>query len=280
MQILPHEKQILNISEKVSRKKTNLDIKILFDAYHNYRKKLIQLSDNNEFKLVTQKVNLLNEYAQIVYAQDYWKHLCGNISKIYSSLFEEFFFELLKDMPELNRFPTMVLGKAKTYLQLSLAPGNIEDFFNHPCVHIKSKQQDFTISKIIQCSFNNKNSTEILKKDIVVPTVVIECKRYVAVTMLDQIAYEAQRLKEGNPFALFIVAAEQSALSKAINLGEYRFIDEIFILRKQKRTNSPENQNPVDFDVVWQLYDLIKKYLSSNWADVEKRLKTGKLIHP
>ena len=52
--------------------------------------------------------------------------------------------------------------------------------------------------------------------------------------MLGQSSYEAQRLKQGNPYALYIIVAEQNALIEDVNLKNLP-IDEIFILIRQKR---------------------------------------------
>jgi len=92
--------------------------------------------------------------------------------------------------------------------------------------------------------------------------------------MFDQADYEAQRLKEGNPFALYVIVAKQNALSNDVNLKNTK-VDEIFILRKQKRS---KKKKPVDSSVVNELYKFVKDYLSLDWFDNRKATERGRLI--
>jgi hypothetical protein len=52
-------------------------------------------------------------------------------------------------------------------------------------------------------------------------------------------------------------------------------IDQVFILRKQKRDASP--RKPIDTDVVYQFFQMVQNYLTEDWrkADATER---GKLI--
>ena len=126
-------------------------------------------------------------------------------------------------------------GQVHAYTDLSFAPRDFSDFINRPGVYINKKNQDFAISKIVNCVFETNGKQETAQ--IIVPAVAIECKTFIPSTMLGQSSYEAQRLKQGNPYALYLIVAEQNALSEDVNLKNLS-IDEIFILRKQKR-NTP-----------------------------------------
>jgi len=98
--------------------------------------------------------------------------------------------------------------------------------------------------------------------------------------MLGQSIYEAQLLKQGNPFSLYIIVAEQNALSDDVNLKNI-LIDDIFILRKQKRNsqkNSVTDKKPIDYDVIKDLYDFVKMYLNKEWFNNEKATERGRLI--
>ena len=125
----------------------------------------------------------------------------------------------------------------------------------------------------MSCVFRTGGNEE--KVELIVPAVAIECKAYIPKTMFDQAQYEAQRLKEGNPFALYIIVAEQNALSNDVNLKNTK-VDEIFILRKQKRISK---KKPIDSGVVSDLYKFVKEYLEKDWFDSRKAMEKGRLIN-
>jgi hypothetical protein len=170
------------------------------------------------------------------------------------------------------------VGQAKAYTDLSFVPKDFADFVKNPGVYVNKKNQDFTISKIVRCIFETNKKQE--KVDLIVPAVAIECKTFIPSTMLGQSAFEAQRLKQGNPFALYIIVAEQNALSEDVNLKNSP-IDEIFILRKQKR-NSAKNRvidkKPIYSEVVKELYEFVKYHLASDWFNPSKATERGRLI--
>jgi len=218
-------------------------------------------------------VALLNNYS------DYINSISGHFKfqdKLGSSVIEEFLFLLLRDIPGLKKDldnGLLFMGQADAYLNLSFSPRNLKDFMSNPGVYINRKNQDFTISKKVNCVFKtNKNEERI---DLIVPAVAIESKAYIPKTMFDQAAYEAMRLKEGNPFALCIIVAEQNALSNDVNLKNTK-IDEVFILRKQKRSKI---RKPIDHLVVRELYRFVKNYLNTDWFDNKKATERGKLIN-
>lgn len=231
-----------------------------------------RLSSENAKELHA-KVALLNNYSDyITSTSEHFKFQ----DKLGSSVIEEFLFLLFKDIPGLKEDlgnGLLFMGQADAYLNLSFAPRNLKDFINNPGVYINRKNQDFTISKKVNCVFKTNENEE--KLDLIVPAVAIESKAYIPKTMFDQAAYEAQRLKEGNPFALYVIVAEQNALSNDVNLKNTK-VDEVFILRKQKRNKI---KKPIDSAVVSELYKFVKNYLNTDWFDNRKATERGKLIN-
>jgi hypothetical protein len=258
----------------------DLTIKELAKKYIQWSKRNTELNSESEEEL-TEKVRILNEYKNIVDKLTHEIRYFKSQEKMSSSVIEEFLFYLLKDIPSIKanvRDGLIYMGSANAYTDLSFAPKNIKDFIKYPNVYINYKNQDFTISKNIKCTFETNDNKEI--KEIIVPAVAIECKTYIPSTQLGQSIYEAQLLKQGNPYSLYIIVAEQNALSNDVNLKNIP-IDEIFILRKQKRTdfkNKIINKKPIDYKVVKDLYDYIKDYLSKDWFNNEKATERGRLI--
>lgn len=261
----------LNIKNKKSRANHPIILNEIEEKYNDWKKNIEALNSETKEELV-KKVSLLNDYMD--YIDSISMHFKPQ-DKLESSILEEFLYFLLKDIPDLKNdldSGLLFMGQTEAYLDLSFAPKNLRDFVSNPCVYINKKNQDFTISKKVNCIFKSNKKEE--KVELVVPAVVIECKAYIPKTMFDQAAYEAQRLKEGNPFALYIIAAEQNALSNDVNLKNIK-VDEIFILRKQKRNNK---KKPIDSIVVDELYNFVKTYLKKDWFDNQKATEKGRLI--
>ncbi|MDR0785769.1 MAG: Bpu10I family restriction endonuclease [Treponema sp.] len=235
-------------------------------------------SENNDE--LEKKVRALNEYKNFVDELTYNKYFIMQ-DKMSSSIMEEFLFYLFKDIPSIKSSISeglIYMGSANAYTDLSFAPKNLKDFLTRPNVFINYKNQDFTISKLIKCTFECNGGQEY--REIIVPTVAVECKTFIPSTMLGQSIYEAQLLKQGNPYSLYIIVAEQNALSDDVNLKNIP-IDEIFILRKQKRNsmkNKVSDKKPIDYQVIKELYDFVKDYLNKEWFNNQRATEKGRLI--
>jgi len=227
------------------------------------------------------KVRILNEYKNFVDKLTNEDNYFKMQDKMSSSIMEEFLFYLFKDIPSIKSSiekGLIYMGAANAYTDLSFAPKNIKDFLMYLNVFINYKNQDFTISKFIKCTFECNGSQEY--REIIVPTVAIECKTFIPSTMLGQSIYEAQLLKQGNPYSLYIIVAETNALSDDANLKNIP-IDEIFILRKQNRNsqkNKVSDKKPLDYQVIKDLYDYVKDYLNKEWFNNERATERGRLI--
>lgn len=271
-----------NIDRKLKVEKVEENIKLLreikerYDNWKGDNESIIGTSKENVFK----RVELLNEYKDFI-DQSKFKKERGNTygftsqSKLHSTVIEEFLYYLFEGMPILSG-KKMALGPGKAYVDMSFSPKNIDEWEKNPGVDIKVKDQDFAIGKEIFCIFSSDGGMhDTVQKNILVPIVAIECKTYLDKTMLDGAAYAAERLKRGNPYALYIVVTETNALDKSVN-PKHTQIDEIFVLRRQKSGQKPPNQ--IDAQLVWELFNLVKDHLEKEWWNPEKATERGRLI--
>lgn len=267
------------IQRYLQRKGTSSILKEVFEKYQLWKAETERLNSENGAEL-NKKVKLLNEYKNYI---DLLKEngVFKMQDKIASSVLEEFLFQLFKNIPNIKSSienKLIYVGQAQAYTDLSFVPKDFADFVKNPGVYINKKNQDFTISKIVRCIFETNRKQE--KVELVVPAVAVECKTFIPSTMLGQSAFEAQRLKQGNPYALYLIVAEQNALSEDVNLKNSP-IDEIFILRKQKRNsakNKVKDKKPIDSVVVKELYEFVKYHLASDWFNPSKATERGRLI--
>jgi len=268
------------VAKKIEKGNIDNVIQELSNRYEFWAEESMRLNSENENELV-EKVKILNEYKNFVDKLTNEDNYFKMQEKMSSSIMEEFLFYLFKDIPSIKSSVEeglIYMGSANAYTDLSFAPKNIKDFLMYPNVFINYKNQDFTISKFIKCTFECNGEQEY--REIIVPTVAIECKTFIPSTMLGQSIYEAQLLKQGNPYSLYIVVAETNALSDDANLKNIP-IDEIFILRKQKRNsqkNKVSDKKPLDYQVIKDLYDYVKDYLNKEWFNNERATERGRLI--
>ncbi|MCS6989593.1 MAG: Bpu10I family restriction endonuclease [Chloroherpetonaceae bacterium] len=275
--IAQHAQPHRRILESKKFKDPNIE-KAIWDCYEKWSERSQTLSSERVEEL-EEKVKLLNEYKNFIDQVE--KERFKPQDKIASSVLEEFLYYLFKDIPAVKfnlERNALHLGMAKIYTDLSFASRNLKDFTQSAGVYVNQKNQDFTISKVVRCQFGvQQNDPETI--EIFVPAVCVECKTYLPSTMLGQSDYEAHRVKQGNPYSLYVIVAEQNALSETAMLRNSK-IDEIFILRKQKRNSKQRlsDKKPIDCDVVRELYEFVKSYLHAEWFNPENATEKGRLI--
>lgn len=247
---------------------------ILLPVYYTYldeNTKLIGYSD----EVVTQRVNLLNNYYLFILENDY-DNIFKSQSKFRSTIIEEFLFILFKDLvAEIKRNIKDVndildIGAIKAYSNLYFTAKNLENFVNEPSIGINSKDQDFAIYRPLQINVQNKGNflTNI-------PVISIECKTYIDKTMLEGSIATAEKIKSGNPYSLFIIITETYEVDLKVD-PVYSRINQIYVLRKSKRKDAKQ---PIYPDVLIDLVNLVKSHLERDWSDIQNKLSNhGKII--
>lgn len=236
---------------------------------YNQLKKNIEEIKGEEKEDIYKKTDLINEYYSFIRQPKF--NIIDSRSKLHSTVLEEFCSYLFSNIKNFSNYE-YTTGQTKAYTNMSFSPKNFEDFSKNSGVFVSEKDQDFTISKKIKCYFQTKeNQEEKESKEIFVPVVAIECKTYIDKTMFDGSCQAAEKLKAGNPFSLILIIAETNQIGRDVNINHSR-IDQIYILRK----NSEEN--PIDRDLVWDLFSMVKNHLNKEWYNPEEAMKNGKLI--
>ncbi|PKP56021.1 MAG: hypothetical protein CVT89_06990, partial [Candidatus Altiarchaeales archaeon HGW-Altiarchaeales-2] len=162
------------------------------------------------------------------------------------------------------------LGGTRTYSNLYFAPENLVDFIKTPNMKINENDLDFAIYRTILIKADGE------QKLINVPVVSIECKTYIDKTMLEGSIATAEKIKNGNPYCLFLVVTECYDVSLDVDPA-YSRINQIYVLKKEKRKS--KNSKPIDFEVVKDLFKFVRNHLERNWSNIEQKLiKEGKIL--
>ena len=117
-------------------------------------------------------------------------------------------------------------------------------------------------------------------KRLVLPAVALEVKRYLERDMLDECSGTPARIKAATPYCLFVVIAEYLKMDDC--RPELSKIDEIYVLRKQRNSDrlaADLKPNPIDADLVWDLYQMVWQHLRKLWWDPEAGVRIGKMFN-
>lgn len=195
-----------------------------------------------------------------------------------SSILEEFLGYLFCGVGEVAG-ASVVRRPAQGYLDLVFHPKDIQSLTRAPEYTIRRKDHDFVIGGELSLAMQVEGGKKA-SESIVIPAAALECKRYLERNMLDECSGTADRIKRATPYCLYIVVAEYLKMEDC--RPELSKVDEIYILRHQKNSERIAPgfvPNPIDGELVWDLYQLVDRHLRRIWWDPESALTTGKLFN-
>ena len=142
----------------------------------------------------------------------------------------------------------------------------------------KNKRVDVAVVQQCELAFNGKTT------ELPIPLLAIECKTNLDKNMLSGIEHSVTELKKTFPTCHYFVVTECSDFDvKKANYASSG-IDEMFILRKQKRgviRRNPELRNPIDASLVCEVAETLISNIddmSADTVDLTTRMQNGKLI--
>ncbi len=232
-----------------------------FNEYRNFREEILKLITNIE-KNIDKIVKILNNYKNFVNKNNVFSAQ----SKYESTILEEFMFYLLKEMLSDDKIK---YGSVNAYCNLYFSPKNLTSFLENPSIRINTKDQDFSIYRHLVIKSEEKEYT------VDIPIIAIECKTYLDKTMLEGSISTAEKVKMGNPHTKFYIVTETYEVDFNVDIAFSR-IDQIFVLRKQKRRGSTIND--IYSDVILKLYNEVKNHLTSDWVDIENNINNNGLV--
>ncbi len=283
------------------------EIRAKYDTWHAANTQLIgpkSIPDNSDQGIVAQRVQLLEEYKAFLDRQKYAEQFDSR-SNLHSSVLEEFLYYLFHGL--VSDFGNRALiGKSHTFKDIFFAPPNYKAMIDRPYVSIERKDHDFVIGVTVEARlrielhegisdeasrvsepsarYNAQGKGESETHLFDVPAIVIECKTYLDKTMLEGASRAAEELKARNPNSLYIVVMEWLKLTEAINLRKYK-VDQIYVFRKQRNTDREFRfeptyvKNPIDPNVVWHLFEAVRKHLTADWeSGIRFGLERGWLL--
>lgn len=249
---------------------------IIANEYYNFineNNKIVGYSNDD----VVKRTILLNNYYNFINVNNY-DNIFTSQGKFRPTILEEFMYILFKDLinevkghlEDANN--NLRVGSSRAYTNLFFSGSNFQEFVNSPQIGINDKDQDFAIYRPIRITIGDSNSINTN-----LPIVAIENKTYIDKTMLEGSIATAEKVKSGNPYSLFFIVTENYDVDLRVD-PIYSKIDQIYVLRKSKRTKS-QPLRPIFHEVLIDLVTEVRNHLTRNWSDVSAKLtNTGKIL--
>lgn len=225
-------------------------------SYQDIKKQLTSLEfseDPNAFRIAVDAISdYLNSLDKLA------KELSiSSQSKFRSTFLEEISVYLTKDI--LNDVENLSVYTKNVFSGLKI----IDDLK----IEIINKDVDFCIGKEVELVLDNN------RKKIVVPVIAVEIKTYLDGTMINEVQYSAEKIKNATPSAKIFVLMEynQAAKEKITDAASNSAIDEMFVLRDSK----DDKINPLALE---EYYKEIRKTILS-LKNEPKNLNNGRLFN-
>lgn len=184
-------------------------------------------------------------------------------------VFRDYVYELKQKYGDVGKSGVLYNGASKSYTNMYIAPPDIESFIRNPQMGINDKDQDFAIYRTIHISIEGNDKSEVAN----IPIIAIENKTFLDKTMLDSAIATAEKVKSGNPYALYMVVAETYDVKITVD-PVYSRIDQIYVLRKCKREKGNYSPSPIDPIVVYRLFEKVKNHMEQPWSKIQERLQS------
>lgn len=255
-------------------------LKNVLDKYNVWLKESLKINGRTR-EDINRLVTLLNTYKN--FAEPVFDSRANSAQEVLQpSIMEEFMEVLFCQLKNEINEDLPVREPEAGYIELMFNPKNVHSLASVPELTIRRKDHDFVIGSRVKVAFSSINSDKSgeREEDLVIPAVAIEVKRYLERNMLDECAGTASRVKSATPYCLYIIVSEYLKMDDC--RPELSEIDEIYILRKQRnseRISAEFKANPIDGDLVWDMYCLVISHLKRIWWDPESALKSGKLFN-
>lgn len=267
------------LAKKAQEDSAPKEIKYAYDCYRKWREASLAIKGRKRDD-IDSLVKCLDEYKSHV--ENIFDMRANSAQEMLQpTILEEFFEYLFCNIDEYVPASVRVRQPAKGFIDLGFNPKCIAELMDVPSFTIRRKDHDFVIGGSVNLSLTNSetgNSSDL--NEIVIPAVAIECKRYLERNMLDECSGTANETKQATPYCLYLVVSEYLKMDDGF--PELTKVDEIYVLRKQRNSDRLKKDfkpNPIDSDLVYEIFTLTCKHLNKIWWDPESALTTGKVFN-
>ena len=247
------------------------------EAYEVWKEKSLAVSERDEDSIGL-LVEYLNDYKNIV--EPIFDSRSNSAQEVLQpSIMEEFFEFLFCNISQTVGYE-MLRKPAKSFVDLIFNPSSLDTLMTVPEYTVRRKDHDFVLGSTVKFTVGSDNTEEVSESDLVIPTIAIECKRYLERNMLDECSGTAEKVKRATPYCKYYVVAEFLKMDNAS--PEMSLIDEIYVLRRQRNSERLADDfvpNPIYADLIVHLYQQCVRHLRKVWWNPQSALTDGKVFN-
>lgn len=272
---LQHASNLLTKIRKTREESKVIALSKLLPSYIEYHQSQFELKGYTE-DVLHRRVQLLEDYYRKYDALD-MDALFSSQGKFRSTVLEEFmtyiFIDYVKEIKTKYNDPfgelgVLFNGASKSYTNMYVSPTDIEDFIKNPQMGVNEKDQDYAIFRKVKIKIDDAPKAVMAN----IPILAIENKTFLDKTMLDGAIATAEKVKTGNPYALYLVVTETYDVGLDVD-PVYSKIDQIYVLRKCKRDRSNHAPAPIDPEIVIRMFEKVKRHFERPWSKIQERLE-------
>src|SRR3990167_1552697 len=244
---LPHA---TNLLRKIILANTNQGFKKALDkivpAYYDMNKKITATDD------LEKMVAALNKYLEIIRSEEC--KIFSHQSDFLSSVVPEFLYLIFLQIIKKNKLAYQVKSQEDVIIDCNFDP-QIEN-----SISFEKKRVDVLLIKTAKFVFN-----DVEYSDFFIPVIAIEVKTNMDKNMISGIENSVESLKRTFPRSLYFAVCEWADFAFEKQNYANTYIDEIFVLRKQRRSDFRVSGivNKIDTQVVKHFIDRVEEHLTS-----------------
>jgi hypothetical protein len=266
--MLPHGS---NLHTKLISGKENKVLLRIVDNYLVFLEGIEKIETTDLSVWINQALNFFESYYSFLKEPENRKF--SHQSDFLSSLLPELLYLSYKRIIGPNQGGFEITTQKDITIDLSFLP------YNDSSITFKPKRVDLAIIKRIEIIIEGQNL------DFSIPIIALEVKTNLDKNMISGVEYSVERLKRTFPLCKFYLVSELADFAYAKQNYAGTAIDEIIILRKQKRSEvrrNPAKINAIDYQLFESHLNDISSFLNSietTPTDLKARLATGRLIN-
>lgn len=263
---LPH---CSNLLSQISRRQ--IDEAYLSQVTEKYLDTRLSIEQDETIEqFITREVAVINEYMNFFWPLG--QNALSHQADFYSSIIPEMLCSLFEATLEKHGINLSVSAQQNLTIECTF------DITKHEIIQFKKKRVDVAVFKSCKLSLDKA------EEELPIPLLAIECKTNVDKNMLSGIEQSVDDLKKTFPGCEYLVVSELSDFDVKKTNYAASGIDEMYILRQQKRAairsnpNARQNINPdLVREVVRHLVTGLNRINADDISLVE-RMQNGKLI--
>ncbi len=271
---LVHGDVISDLLKKTKEGRKRLYLNEINIQYKKWSKSNLEIEKNSK-ENIQKKVDLYNEYHKTISNEKYVsreRYRDGFPIKhpLFQTVLTEFCYYLFKDLTQVKN-KELILADMRTLERISIQYEQLKNIRKEAIFSFMYTDKHLVIGANYELQYRVKGRKNWHREEVFIPFVIIALEQVLTRDILLKRSFIATEIKRLSPKCLYIIACETAHSNLNLNLASIP-IDNIFVLRKQIVDT---DKKPVDLNIVWKMYLIVRNFLVSEKEDYENLIVKG-----